>query len=187
MKRYLLILLTTLIPLVPASAQKFITQSGFASFFSSAPLEDIAAENHKVSSIIDFNSGEVAVNIRIRDYHFDKSLMEEHFNENYLESDRYPNSSFKGKFESTRPIEPAVDGIYPVKVKGVLTLHGVTRNLETDGTIEVKNGEVKASTAFKVALQDYKIKIPRLVIKNIAEVVDVKIDLAYHKMNDHES
>lgn len=176
--------LITLLLLVShgAFAQKFITKTGHASFFSSAPLEDIEAHNRQVNSIIDLGSGEVAVKMMIQQFKFEKKLMQEHFNENYLESEKYPEATFSGKFTIPENLGAEKNGKFLVKVKGNLKIHGVSQLVEEDATIEIKDGHVKAFTKFIVALEDYKVKIPRIVIKNIAEEVEVTIDLQFDQM-----
>ncbi len=175
-----IIILYLLILSISASGQdKYITKQGRAHFFSEAPLENIEALNKEVTSLIDFSKNEVVVSIPIKSFKFDKSLMEEHFNENYLESAKFPKATFQGIFKSTSVIDRTKDGIYPVLVEGKLTLHGVTNAIKTQGSIEVKSGNVIAKTAFKISIKEYNIDVPKLVIKNIAEIVDVTVDLPY--------
>ncbi|MEM1134721.1 MAG: YceI family protein [Bacteroidota bacterium] len=164
-----------------SAQQKFIAKAGNASFFSEAPLENIEAHNKEVQSIIDLESKKVVVNMMMKAFHFDKSLMEEHFNENYIESEKYPKASFNGAYTTNEAIAMGKDGVYNVKVSGELTIHGVTHTIEAPGTIEIKGKNVIAKTTFKVKLEDYKIKIPKIVFKNIAEIVDVTIDIPYVK------
>lgn len=158
---------------------KFVEKDGEASFFSSAPLEDIEALNKKVQSVIDMSTKEIVIVIPIKEFIFDKSLMQEHFNENYLESDKYPKATFKGSFTSAKEIDLNQEGLYPVVVSGNLTIHGVTQELTTNGTIKVEKETLFANTKFDIRIEDYKIKIPKMVFKNIAEVVEVESSLTY--------
>lgn len=161
-----------------SSAQaKFMTQSGSAEFFSSAPLEDIKARNEQVQSIIDLESQEVVVSMLMTDFDFKKSLMQEHFNENYVESEKYPKALFKGSFASAERIRADQNGKYDVTVAGELTIHGVTRPIETTGTITVNDNQVTAQTKFDVRVAAHDIEIPSIVFQNIAEVVAVTINL----------
>lgn len=169
---------------VESSAQaKFMTQSGSAKFFSSAPLEDIEAHHEKVQSIIDLESQEVVVSMLMTGFTFEKSLMQEHFNENYIESEKYPKASFQGTFSSEQPITADQEGEYPVTVQGTLTIHGVAQPISTTGTITVKDQRVVAQTKFNVKVADHDIEIPTIVFKNIAEVVEVTVNLAYQPFN----
>ena len=105
--------------------------------------------------------------------------MEEHFNENYLESDKYPKASFKGKINDLSKANFTKDGVYTVEVSGDLTMHGVTNKISTPGTITVRSGIITAAADFKLKLADYKISIPKIVKDNIAEVIDIKLSCLY--------
>jgi len=166
---------------VISAQSKYMSKDGNASFFSEALLEDIEAHSKEAQSVIDLSTQKVVVKIPISSFHFDKSLMEEHFNENYMETEKYPNALFDGVYSAATPIEAGKDGTYQVEVSGKLTIHGVTNEIKTEGTIEIKDGKLISKTVFPVKLEDYKIKIPKIVFKNIAEVVEVKIDMLYNK------
>lgn len=157
---------------------KYKADNGFASFFSSAPIEDIYAENKTVKSLIDLKTNAIAFVVNISDYTFKKSLMQKHFNEKYMESDKYPNATFSGYIHSESDLKTA--GSHAVKVKGDMTIHGVKRNIEVEGTVVNKDQQLKAKSEFYVKLADYNIKIPKLLVKNIAEEVLVKVELDYH-------
>ena len=117
--------------------------------------------------------------VLIKAFQFEKALMQEHFNENYMESDKYPKAIFKGAIVDASTVDFSKDGDYPVKVKGKLTIHGVTNEVETDGTIDVKDGKISASSNFEIAVADYKIKIPSVVKDNIAKTVQIVVDMNY--------
>src|SRR4030042_5500221 len=102
--------------------------------------------------------------------------MQEHFNENYMESDKFPKSSFKGKINNPAKIDFTKDGIYPAEVTGDLTIHGVTKTVTATGTIEIKAAIITAKTEFTVSPKDYNIEIPALVENNIAKSIDVTVD-----------
>lgn len=160
-----------------------ITKTGEAHFYSKAPLEDIEASNNKVTAAIDFSNGDVVVKMLIKDFNFDNSLMQEHFNENYMESDKYPNAIFLGKLKEYEKIDLETDGVYEVTLLGELDIHGVKNPLQTKGQIKIENGKMAADTKFSVMTADHKIKIPRIVIKNIAEKIDVTIKLGFDTRN----
>lgn len=177
MKNLIILILLVLITSQLKAQGKFITKSGYAKFYSEAPLENIEAINNKVQSIIDIHKSEVVINLPITAFQFENSLMQEHFNENYLESEKYPNAKFEGYFESLSPINLNKPGIYDVVVKGNMTIHGVTNRLSTAGSIKVEDKKIVASTVFMIKVADYDIKIPTMVFKNIAEEVEVTIEL----------
>lgn len=176
MKRTVLSLLALCLWVCYSNAQtKVLTKSGEAHFYSKAPLEDIEASNENVVAIIDFDKSEVAVKMLIKKFEFKKSLMQEHFNENYMESDQFPSATFTGSLVGLEAIDLRKDGIHELNVKGEIDIHGVKRPMETTATLEVKNGKLFAKTNFKVKTADHRIKIPKIVVKNIAEVIDVNL------------
>lgn len=161
-----------------ASAQDvYVSRDAGISFFSSAPIEDIQAKTNKAVSAINITTGSIYFKVPIKTFQFEKDLMQEHFNSDYLESDKFPFAEFKGKINA--PINPAVDSTYDVTVAGQLTIHGVTKDYTTPGTLVISNGKLTATSTFNVRLVDHKISIPRLLIKNIAEVVQVKVNASY--------
>jgi polyisoprenoid-binding protein YceI len=176
MKRILLILLFLEISWI-IQAQVYKSQDAMLSFFSSAPIEDIRAESNKGVSAVNFETKSIYFKVAIRSFEFPKRLMQEHFNENYLESHKYPFAEFKGNITGT--INSAKDGLYQVKVQGDITIHGVTRNYTVDGNFKVDRGRITGKSTFPVKLVDHHIKIPSIVIKNIAEIVDVTVVVNY--------
>ena len=150
---------------------------GNISFFSKTPMENIDALNNDIKALINTETGEVAFIATNVGFHFKKPLMEEHFNENYMESDKYKVSVFKGKI--TEQIDYKSNGIYKVTVKGTLKLHGVAQDREILGEVIIKEGKIIVKTDFKIKLEDHKIKIPKIVIKKIAESVKVSVNLSF--------
>lgn len=175
MKKVLIILLVAVT--TTASAQKFISKNGHISFYSHTPLEDIEAHNNQVAAVIDIASGEVAVNALVKSFEFKKALMQEHFNENYMESDKFPKATFKGKINNLSSVNFKKDGAYPVEVTGDLTIHGVTKPITNKGSLSVKGNSFTVTSAFSVIPQDYSIKIPSLVENKIAKSIEVKINI----------
>jgi len=174
----LIILLSFLFFHNPGLAQsKYKTQSGFVSFFSSAPLEDIYAENKAVKSLIDLSTNEIAFVVDIQEFKFKKSLMQTHFNEKYMESNKFPHATFSGLITSSSIISKS--GQHSVTVKGEMLIHGVKKSVEVIGLL-INNGEsITASSEFIIKVDDYDIKIPKLLVKNIAEEVKVTVKLDY--------
>ncbi len=162
---------------------KYFTKEGHISFHSETKIETIEAENYKATSILDVSTGQLEFKVLIKAFEFEKALMQEHFNENYMESDEYPKSNFKGKITNIADVDFATDGTYDVAVTGDLTIHGVTNTVETAGKIIVEGGEIKAASNFVVKPADYKINIPTVVVDNIAEEITVKVDLDYKLFN----
>ena len=105
--------------------------------------------------------------------------MEEHFNENYLESEKFPKATFKGAITDMSRVFFATDGVYTVPVTGDMTLHGVTKKITTTGAITVKGGKVSATSKFLIKIADYNISIPSVVKDNIAESVEVSINSSF--------
>jgi YceI-like protein len=159
--------------------QKHFTRAGNITFSSDAPLEKIEASNQTATSIIDIASGKMEFAVLIKAFQFEKALMQEHFNENYMESDKYPKAIFKGAIDDASTIDFKKDGSYPVKVKGSLTVHGETNEVVAEGIINIKEGKISAKSAFEVAVADYKIKIPSVVKDNIAKTVKINVDMDY--------
>ncbi len=184
MKKTIILISIICCSYINCKAQVFFTKNGMISFYSSAPIENIKADNNQVISIINTSTGELQFSLLINAFHFKKSLMEEHFNENYMESKKYPKSTFKGKITDLSKVNFTSDGNYPVTVSGDLTMHGVTKNVTTTGTVSIKGGVISASSKFPVKLSDYKIYIPKIVKDNIAKVVELTVSCSYNKKNN---
>ena len=160
---------------VTAYSQLYSTRSGFIGFYSKTSLEDIQGENNQVYAIIDAGKKNLAFAALLKGFIFPKELMQEHFNENYVESDKYPKASFSGAY--TGDVAPDKDGVYQVIVKGNLTLHNVTRPVETPATLEVKSGHLVGHAEFKVKPEDFNISIPSVVRDKIDKEMTVKVNI----------
>jgi polyisoprenoid-binding protein YceI len=112
----------------------------------------------------------------MKGFEFEKALMQEHFNENYVESHKFPKAEFKGQITNSSEIDFSKDGNYQAKVKGKLTIHGETKDVETNGTVSVKGGKIETDAGFNIELVDYKIEIPKLVKDNISKTVNISVD-----------
>ena len=179
MKRILILFISILLAATSLQAQKmYSTKSGKISFFSKTPIEDIQASNSDVESKLASSTGQVAFMLLINGFRFENQLMEEHFNESYLESDKFPKSDFKGFITNIKSVDLTKDGVYPAAVKGDLTIHGVTRPLETTGTLEVRGGKLSAKTKFPVRLKDYNIS-GGVIGKKVAETIMVEVNCQY--------
>lgn len=162
---------------------RYLTRTGHIKFFSSAPLEDIEAHNYKVLSIVDLSKGQIAVDLLIKAFEFEKKLMQEHFNENYMESGKYPKSTFKGTFEVPAGLKSMEDGTYELDVTGELSVHGVKKPVDTKATLTVKDGKLTGNVSFGVKVKDHEIKIPKVVVRNIAEEVEVTAEFEFEPYN----
>jgi polyisoprenoid-binding protein YceI len=178
--RMILLLFACLVLGLSGKAQnRYFTRQGNISFFSDAPLENIEAHNTQVSSFINFDTGELVFSVPMKAFTFRKSLMQTHFNERYVESHKYPRSTFKGTIENIKSVNLQQDGLYGVKVNGQLTVHGVTQPVAADGMLEVKNGKVVARSIFTVTPEQFNIEIPMLVRGNIAKTIRIQVNVTY--------
>ncbi|MBL0357792.1 MAG: YceI family protein [Chitinophagaceae bacterium] len=179
MKRILLSVWMLISAVNTVSAQKYYTKNGNVSFFSKTNMENIKADNNQVMSVLNPQTGELQFSLLVKSFHFPKALMEEHFNENYLESDKFPKSTFKGTINDISKVNFASDGTYPVTVSGELTIHGVTNTATTKGNIIIKGGKITGTAIFIVALADYKVAIPKLVENNISKTIEITVNCLY--------
>jgi polyisoprenoid-binding protein YceI len=147
------------------------TSVGEVSFFSKTPALDIEALNKKAGAILNAGTRDLAIQMKITDFQFPNKLMQEHFNENYLESERFPTAKFAGKI--TEAIDLSKLGTYPVTAVGNMTIHGVTKPVTVKGTIVATSTALQVNFSFQVRTADYQIEVPTLVFNKIAEVIDV--------------
>jgi polyisoprenoid-binding protein YceI len=173
-----LILFVTLVLTVSVSfgQGKFYTKTGKVSFISKAPLEEIEGKNKTVTAVVDSKTGAMQFAIQMKGFEFEKQLMQQHFNENYVESDKYPKAEFKGSISNNSTINYSKDGSYPAKVKGKLTIHGVTKDVETTGTLKINGGKIDANSTFNVLISDYNIKIPAVVKDKVSNTIKITVD-----------
>jgi hypothetical protein len=154
---------------------KYYTKTGKISFSSKAPMEDIDAVNKTAAVILDAKSGALQFLVLMKGFEFPKALMQEHFNENYVESNKYPKAEFKGAILNNNSIDYTKDGEYSAQVKGQLTIHGVTKELEAPATVRINKGLVEATSLFTIRLSDYAITIPSIVKDKISNNVKVTV------------
>ena len=175
-----LLFVVVLAAFAPA-AKVYVTHTGHIWFFSKTNMENIEAHNYQVGANLNAATGDMAYSVLIKSFEFKKALMQEHFNENYMESNTYPKSTFKGKVADISKVNFDKNGTYKVNVSGDLTMHGVTNKVSANGTITVKGDSVYAKSNFPVKLKDYKIEIPSVVKDKIAETLEIHVDVAYKK------
>lgn len=167
-----LVLTITLLAIGATSmfAQTYITRTGKISFNASAPgSPEVEAVNNEVANILDAKTGGIVFQVPIKSFKFERELMQEHFNENYLESDKYPRSDFKGNVTNLNEINFDKDGSYNAIARGKLTIHGITNDITVPGLVIVKGNTILLKAKFSVRLLDYKISIPSVVADKVAK------------------
>jgi polyisoprenoid-binding protein YceI len=177
MIKKLLIVALVALTATAANAQRYMTRTGQVSFYSHTSMEDIQAVNNQVSAVLDPASGSLAYTILIKSFQFEKALMQEHFNENYMESDKYPKSTFAGKIKDMSGVDLTKDGEYKVEVEGKLTMKDKTNAVSVPGTIAVKGGKVTTNAKFNVKPEDYNIEIPAVVKEKIAKEIEITVNV----------
>ncbi len=174
LKPTLFLLMGIFFSLTSLAQERYKIQKGSIDFASNAPLELIEAESTALKGVIDPLSYKLAFSVKIKSFEgFNSTLQKEHFNENYMESDKYPKATFKGKI--IEQVDFDTDGTYAVRAKGDLTIHGAVQNRIIKGKLKVLNGKVMLETSFVVPLTDHDISIPKIVNKKIATEIEVTI------------
>lgn len=162
--------------LFAAAQQKYYTKTGYIRFFSSASLEDIEAKNRSVTAVLDSKSGSLQFSVLMKSFEFEKSLMQQHFNEDYVQSDKYPKAVFKGTITNNSSVNYSKPGTYKAIVTGKLTMHGVTRTVSAPGTVTVDAKGIKTASTFNIKLSDYGITIPSPVKSKISNTIRIDVD-----------
>ncbi len=179
-KRIFLTLTAALALQLVASAQsKYMTRNAYVRFFSTTPVENIEAINNQTSSVFDAATGKIVFQVPIKGFQFEKALMQEHFNENYLESDKIPNATFNGEVKGMPAMEAMKDKEVQVHLVGKLTIHGVEQLVDEVFVMTVVDGQLRLQGTFSVSPEDYKIAIPSAVTDKIAERIEVSVKAAY--------
>ena len=166
------------------SAQKWFTRDAKVYFDATAATspERIEATNKSGTFVFEQTSGRLETAILVKGFQFEKALMQEHFNENYLESDKFPKATFKGKIEDLTKVKFDQDGTYKATVSGDLTLHGVTKPVSTPATFTVKDGKITVAAMFNATLAEYGVSVPSLVADKLAKVAKITIGGTLEKM-----
>ncbi len=167
------------------AGQIYFTRNGEITFSSDAPLEKITAHNHSVNSVVNLETGQIEFAVLIKAFQFKKALMQQHFNENYLESDKYPKATFKGTITEFKQDLLENGTAVPVELSGTMTIHGISNPIETTGTLRAEEGTIFGEAEFELTVDDYDIKIPKIVSKKIAEVVLVSVKVDYKPMHSN--
>lgn len=177
MKKIIAAMIISILTIGSMSAQKYFTKTGTIEFdatTSSSP-EKIEGKNRSATCVVDTKSGAIQFAVLMKGFAFERALMEEHFNENYVESHKFPKSEFKGKLKDVEQIDFTKDGTHSVKVKGDLTMHGQTREVETTGKLVIQGGKISTNASFNVKLSDFDISIPGLVADKVAKTAKITV------------
>ena len=153
---------------------KYFTKTGRVLLSGKSTLSKINAENKAVAVVLDSKTGILQFSLLAKGFEFKKALMQEHFNEKYIESDKFPKSEFKGELINNALVKYTTDGVYPVTVKGKLSIHGETKDIEATGTITVKNDRLNLNSTFYILIPDYKINAQ--MNDKVAITVDCSLD-----------
>lgn len=167
------------------SQDKFFTRNAVINFDAEGVLKDVekvAATNSSATCILDVSTGQMEWAVLIRGFQFENALMQEHFNENYMESHKFPKSVFKGKIKNMADINWKQDGQYPVTVVGKMTIHDVEKDIEAKGILSLKNGKIGLKSEFEVLASDYGVKIPSIVGSKVANKVRVSVNASLEKL-----
>jgi hypothetical protein len=176
----LLLITTSLVSAQDKYANTYVCSNGKTHFFSSTPIEDIEATSKTTVCVINTANKKVYAKVSMKSFAFKDKLMQEHFNENYVESDQYPTAVLD--MVIAEDIDYSKDGTYDVTLKGTFEIHGVKQEREVKGKLTVKNGAPESAIAnFDVKLVDHKIKVPKVVVMNIAEVIKVDVNFVFEK------
>ncbi len=179
MKQLITLILLNTLALAGFTQSIFMTRNGQISFFSKTPVENIEGINNEVTSMLESGKGDFVFAVLIKSFHFKKALMEEHFNENYLESNKYPKATFQGKISNLSAVDFTKEGTYQAMIEGDLTMHGIKQPHKGVGTITVTKGKISAISNFTIRLADYKIEIPSLVADKISPTIEIKVNCQY--------
>ncbi len=185
MKKLLFLLAFSVATTTTFGQNKFLTKNGKIFFDCTTPSspEKIQGTNDKTMSVIDASTGAIEFALLMKAFSFEKALMQEHFNENYVESDKFPKANFKGIITNMNSISISKDGSYPATIKGQMTLHGITKEITASGTINVKGGAITtAKSEFKLLLSDFGIDVPSVVSDKLAKEAKITIELDYQPM-----
>jgi hypothetical protein len=174
MKKFLFIAILSAVSYF-SQAQKYFTKDGSIKFFSDAKMEKIQATNNKATCVVDAATGEINWSVLIKVFVFENAFMGEHFNENYMESDKFDKATFKGKVENISAVNFKADGTYKAKVSGELTMHGVTKKISTDATFIVKGGAISCDSKFFVKPSEYGIKIEGDKADTISNNIEITV------------
>ena len=180
--KFIATILLFFLALIVSAQGKYSTKAGRIIFYSSTSVENIEAINKSAVAIVDSKTGDIQFAVLMKGFEFKKALMQEDFNRDYVESSKFPKAEFKGQVTNNSEINYGADGIYTAKVKGKLTIHGETKDIETAGTISIKDGKVQVKSVFNIQIADYKIIVRKLYRDNISSTIKITVDCSLDPM-----
>ena len=181
MKKHLIVTAMALCFSVVALSQKYSTKTGEVIFEASVPsFEEVKAKNTAVSAILNGETGDFAALVLVKGFRFKVALMEEHFNENYIESEKYPKATLKGSIKDFN-MQSLKEGAKDYTMQADLTLHGKTKSLEVPISMQAKNGQVVLTASFMLSPDDFDISIPNIVRNKVAKDVNVSVNFELSK------
>ena|ERR1700743_1495837 len=183
--KYIFIILFSFLSINQAGQDLYVSKNARITFFSSALIEDIKAETTAGVSVFNAATNELDFSVAISSFQFEKAFMQQHFNSDYMESDKYPRAIFKGKLQEH--VDVTKDGTYPVNARGELTVHGITQTRTIPGTLIIKNGVITMTSEFMVKCADHHIDIPQILFYHIAEIIKVNVSAVYSPYKNNAS
>lgn len=183
MKKYWIVIIFAVGLITNCYSQTYLTKNGMIRLYSEAPLEKIEAFNRTVNVALLAPTGDFFFKVLIKSFNFEKAMMQEHFNDDYMESDKYPEATLLAKVTNLKDINFKKDGTYPATIEGKLTIHGQTQQIKQNGTFEIRNGAVTAKAKFNVLLADYNIAVPNTLVNNISKSIEITIEVMMTELN----
>ncbi len=179
MKKTAIILFFSLIQLAGFSQSTFFTRSGHIYFISHTDVIDIDADNHQVASFLNIETGKIQFAVLIKSFKFSLATAKEHFNESYMESDRFPKAEFKGEIVNADSLNLKKEGTCNVIVKGDITIRGISKNIKVPGELTIENGKINAVSEFELSISDFNISVPKIVENRVAKIVQLRVNMNY--------
>jgi hypothetical protein len=183
--KYIGVILLTWLNISHFGPDLYTCKNARITIFSGALIEDIKAASSAGVAVCNASTGELDFSVVISSLQFEKAFMQQHFNSDYMESDKYPRATFKGRIQG--PIDVTKDGAYTVSVSGDLTVHGVTRARTIQGSLTVKNGVIFMASEFMVKCGDHHIDIPQILFYHIAENIKVTVSATFFRYPNNQS
>lgn len=179
MKTIVIIIFFALIQFPGFTQGTYFTRNGHIYFISHTDIIDIDADNHQVASFLNIETGKIQFAVLIKSFEFSLATAKEHFNESYMESDKFPKATFKGEILNIDSFDLNKNGICSVRVKGDITIKGITKNIEVPGELTVENEKINAVSEFELSISDFNISVPRIVENRVAKIVQLRVNMNY--------
>ena len=184
MKRLLIILLLSCIQLSLTGQNTYFTRTGHIYFISETDIINIDANNYQAASFLDIETGKVQVAVLIKSFEFSLATAKEHFNESYMESDKYPKATFKGNLIDFKSIRLEPDKTHQLKVQGDITIRGITKTIDAPVELYFQNEFIIAKSELRLSIDDFNIKVPKVVEHRVAKEIIVQVNMKYSRYKD---